>query len=116
MDRRRFSRVNFEVYSEVSYQGKVFPGKVKNLSLKGFYFVTENLLPVGAECELKIVIKSLDPPLKLRFQGKVVRQGADGFGAEIIATDIESLTHLKNILAYNLGETETFKKEITSTY
>ena len=55
-NKRNFTRVNFDTRGELKYKNKTISAEIKNLSLKGAFFVTAEKIPIDAEVEFKIFL------------------------------------------------------------
>jgi len=113
MDKRKYSRVVFETKALITFNTSRIEGKVENLSMKGAYIKTKapvNLL-TGDEITLKLNLTGTTSKLALDLKATVKRVDSDGFGVEFISINLDSFTHLKNIIAYNSGEYEKILKE-----
>jgi len=113
MDKRKYSRVVFETTAKIKKDDQSIKGTVENLSLKGAYIKTDSLENINSEDVLKLNIEltGSSSNLNLKLDAKVKRKSEDGFGVEFISIDLDSFTHLKNIIAYNSGEYEKVLKE-----
>ncbi|MDW7668995.1 MAG: PilZ domain-containing protein, partial [Bacillota bacterium] len=103
MDKRKYSRVVFETKALISFNNNIIEGKVENLSMKGAYIKTKtpvNLL-TGDEVNLKLNLTGTTSKLDLNLKSTIKRVDSDGFGIEFTSIDLDSFTHLKNIIAYN---------------
>lgn len=113
MDKRKYSRVFFKTKVLIDFNNIRIQGKVENLSMKGAYVKTEtsiNLL-TGDEINLQLNLTGTTSKLVLKLKSTVKRVDSDGFGVEFSFIDLDSFTHLKNIIAYNSGEHEKILEE-----
>lgn len=112
MSTRQFSRVRFNVAACIKTTERQFLGSVENLSMRGMFLVTDERLPVGDMVEITIVLNGTLPEVTVSFDGKVCRITDDGIGFNFEKIDLDSYTHLKNIIAYNIDEPEKVMEEI----
>jgi hypothetical protein len=109
---RRFSRVPFRVNATVKTADRQFYGNVENLSMNGMFLYTVERLPEGEPVEITIVLSGTSPELFVGFTGRVSREAENGIGFSFEKIDLDSYTHLKNIIAYNCEDAEKVMEEI----
>ncbi len=80
-------------------------GSSKDLSLKGIFVHTKEDIPIGTKCEVDIILTGLIDSITLQMKGKVVRKDSDGIAILFDSVDLDSYTHLKNIVRYNALDT-----------
>ncbi|MCK5541228.1 MAG: PilZ domain-containing protein [Desulfobacterales bacterium] len=105
IERREYERIEFftsvSVIIDVGDKKIDIKGGVKDLSLKGVFIITEKKAPVGSPCSVKIFLSGATDGVELRIKGVVARTESDGVGIIFDSIDIDSFTHLKNIMKYN---------------
>jgi hypothetical protein len=112
MSTRKYSRVNFRVVATVMADGHRFSSEVKNLSMSGMFMVTGEQLQRGEAVEITIVLSEASPGIHVSVTGKVSRIAENGIGFTFEKIDLDSFTHLKNIVAYNLGDANKIMEEV----
>ena len=112
MGTRKFSRVKFEVNASIRTAERQFQGGVENLSMKGMFLNTGERLEIGEPVEITILLTGTAPELTIFFNGRVCRATDEGLGFTFEKIDLDSYTHLKNIIAYNLFDSEKVMEEI----
>ncbi len=112
MSTRKFSRVPFHVTVTATVEGRSFQGKVSNLSMNGLFLETSEKLPDGEAADLVITLEGTDPEIAVSFLGRVCRITEDGIGFRFEKIDLDSYTHLRNIIAYNMADAEKVMDEI----
>lgn len=112
MSTRKFSRVAFHVSATVTVGGRSFQGKVSNLSMNGLFLETSERLSEGEAVDLTITLEGTEPVVSVNFQGRVCRITDDGIGFHFEKIDLDSYTHLRNIIAYNIADAEKVMDEI----
>jgi hypothetical protein len=112
MTTRKFSRVNFQVDATVMAAGRSFHGDVENLSMSGMFMVASEQLQLGEAVEISIILSGTDPEINVCITGKVSRIVENGIGFTFEKTDLDSYTHLKNIVTYNTGDADKIMEEI----
>ena len=112
MSTRKFSRVPFQIIATATAGGRSFQGKVSNLSMNGLFLETTERLVDGEEAELMITLEGTEPEIEVSFSGRVCRIIDTGIGFHFEKIDLDSYTHLRNIIAYNMADTEKVMDEI----
>lgn len=112
MSTRKFSRVPFHVTATATVGGRSFQGVVSNLSMNGMFLETTEQLPEGEAAELLITLEGTDPVVTVSFLGRVSRATENGIGFHFEKIDLDSYTHLRNIIAYNMADAEKVMDEI----
>ncbi|MCW7753833.1 PilZ domain-containing protein [Desulfobotulus sp. H1] len=102
-ERRRMKRVPFE--TEVRLQAGEHEirvvGNSRDLSQKGVFLATDVLLSEGMECRVEVLLSGMEDPIHLCMKGRVARLVPGGVGVEFFEMDLETFTHLRNVVLYN---------------
>ena len=104
MDKRTEKRINFNVTGTVEYNGSSCSGDIENLSMKGMYLKAPGPLPSGSEVKIKIHLSGASSDLIININGRVARSDNKGMGLTFDRIDLDSYTHLRNIITYNMRE------------
>ncbi|HKL00484.1 MAG TPA: PilZ domain-containing protein [Desulfotignum sp.] len=104
-DRRRHSRVDFatriQVLLDKDGQQEELEGHSKDLSLKGIFVSTDKRFAPGTRCVVKICLTGTVEKIELVMKARVVRQTSLGIGIVFDSMDVDTYSHLKNIVQYN---------------
>ncbi len=105
IERRKHERVNFATSISVTIDTgdeKIdVKGDSRDLSLKGVFIETKKEFPIGSRCSVEISLSGDDNDIKLHVKGIVARNVDNGAGIIFDSIDVDSFTHLKNIVKYN---------------
>jgi hypothetical protein len=112
MTTRKFSRVNFRVDATVKTADRRFHGEVENLSMSGMFMVTGEQFQMGDVADILITLSSTHPAINVSITGRVSRIVENGIGFSFEKTDLDSYTHLKNIVSYNIDDADQVMEEI----
>lgn len=112
MSTRRFSRVRFNVEAVIRFGERQFRGGVENLSMTGMFLVTDERLSDGESVDITIVLAGTSPPISVNFIGRVSRIDGNGMAFSFEKMDLDSYMHLKNIISYNVDDSEKVMDEI----
>ena len=111
MEKRKHIRVPFEVTATVDTGRGSIDGMVENLSMKGIFFATAETLPGDGPLEISINLSGSSSSLSMKLKGEVVRQTEAGIAIEFREMDLDSFTHLRNIIAQNCDDADAAYKE-----
>lgn len=109
-EKRKHSRVGFATDIEILLQSGekavTLKGSSKDLSLRGMFAGSgsgERFEP-GTQCGVSIFLTGGIEKIELRMKGTVVRSSDRGMGIEFDSMDVDTYSHLKNIVYYNSGD------------
>ena len=103
-ERRKYSRVGFATEIKIVLKTKeqlVLEGNSKDLSRKGLFVSTDELFEPGTLCSVKIYLTGGVEKIELSIDGTIVRQTDTGIGIVFNSMDVDTYSHLKNIVYYN---------------
>ena len=104
-ERRKSSRVAFttDIRIHIEAEGKhvEVQGDSKDLSLKGIFVNTQEHFELQTKCDIRIHLTGSIDKIELQISGRVARIGKAGLGIVFDSMDIDSYSHLKNIVQYN---------------
>ncbi|MFP4207646.1 MAG: PilZ domain-containing protein [Wenzhouxiangella sp.] len=112
-DRRQFQRVPYECTALLFWEGREPVGvEVENLSLKGvlLHGLPKGQGPVpGQAAQLEI---RLGPEAAMNMALEIAFVDGTRVGASWVEIDIDGMTHLRRLLALNLGDAELVDAEL----
>jgi len=111
MERRKNRRVPFQVEATVQIGQSSIKGTVDNLSMKGMFLATKETLSGSSPLEISIILSGSSSLLSMRLKGRVVRQTEVGIAIEFHEMDLDSFTHLRNIIAQNCDDPDAAYEE-----
>jgi hypothetical protein len=105
-DRRIKRRVDFttRITLRIKDAELKIDGSSKDISLNGVFIHTDEALPLNEPCDVEIILTGTVEPLNLKMNGKIARKEAHGVAVAFGAMDIDSYSHLKNIVRYNTSD------------
>lgn len=112
MSDRKFSRVPFKIEAEVQSDKGIFYGDIRNLSLNGAFIAIPESLPVGEYVDLKVFLSQDKPVIAIDLEGYVVRTDPEGIAVKFSKVDLDSFTHLRNVIALNSGNGDQVMTEL----
>jgi hypothetical protein len=114
MEKRKNTRVVFEVGALIKYKRKTIECKVANLSLNGVLLKAKADIPEKAEIKIDILMEGTTSKLIVNLKGIVIRTGASEIAVEFKSIDLDSFVHLRNVVSYNEGNEEKIMNEFYS--
>ena len=111
MERRKNRRVPFQVIATVHTDQISTKGMVDNLSMKGMFLTTMGTLSGDSPLEISIILSGSSSFLSIKLKGRMVRQTEAGIAIEFQEMDLDSFTHLRNIIAQNCDDADAAYEE-----
>lgn len=112
MATRKFSRVEFRIEASIKTADRLFTASAENLSMNGMFIKTSEQMQMDEAVDIAMVLTGSEPQISIYFTGKVCRITDEGIGFIFEKIDLDSYTHLKNIIAYNIDDSEKVMEEI----
>ena len=111
--RRQFSRIHFQTDASLFLPGGEFPVEVLDLSLKGALIKPKaaQFVAMGTHCTLKIHLDTTGT--YIRMEATVVHHQGEDYGLACREIDLDSVTHLRRLVALNLGDAALLERELT---
>ncbi len=105
-EKRKHPRVGFatqiKIHLEANGKKISLEGNSRDLSLKGVFINTDiGELPIGTMCNINIYLSGGIDEIVLFIKGSVVRSNNVGTGIVFDSMDVDTYSHLKNIVYYN---------------
>ena len=78
----------------------------KDLSQKGVFVRTDKRPLLDTPCRVNVYLSGGLDDIKLEIQGRIVRHTQTGFAVEFESMDVDTYTHLKTLVLYNIEGTD----------
>ena len=116
IQRRRYSRIRFRGAAIFQAGAGQWPCKVLDLSLRGALIALDapNIAPnitINTTCLLEL---RLGDEICVRMDGHVAHRYGNQIGVVCDETDLDSIAHLRRMLALNLGDTSLLEREFST--
>ena len=109
--RRHHVRVPFHATVDLDFAGQNCNGcETENLSAKGVFVLGITGRSLGEICDIALHLAGSSEDISLSMQGEVVRVVDNGIGIHFTGIDLDSYTHLRNIIFYNIDDADTLDK------
>jgi len=114
-NQREFTRSKVIIKAEVVSDGTVIWGQVRDVSLRGMCFICGDLLPVNAECAVRIFLGEhrMDSPC-IEGRGRVARTFDTGISIEFTEIGLDAFEHLQNLIRLNASNVLQVEEEFES--
>lgn len=111
-NRRQFSRIHFQAEAVLFFPGGHLEVEVLDLSLKGALIKpkAEHFVTMGTNCTLKIHLD--ESGTTIRMEATVVHHQGERYGLACRELDLDSVTHLRRLVALNLGDADLLEREV----
>lgn len=112
-NRRQFSRIQFQAEARLFLPDGELVVELVDLSLKGALIrpKREFFVTVGTNCTLKIQLD--DAGTLIRMDSTIVHHQGLFYGLACREIDLDSVTHLRRLVALNLGDENLLERELT---
>jgi c-di-GMP-binding flagellar brake protein YcgR len=110
-NRRRFSRVNFPANVEFTVNQHTVAARLIDISINGVLVEPSVQFKIEMGATARMVL-SLSEHEQIDMQLHVVHQHQGCYGCECVSIDIDSLTHLRQLVAYNMDNPELLERQV----
>ncbi|WP_150299546.1 PilZ domain-containing protein [Pseudomonas profundi] len=113
-DRRRFTRVPFDAVTRLQQDGWSTSVQLVDISLRGLLVTQPADWEASRNTEPFVVAIDLDEGSQISMEVRLVHseEGLLGFRCEHI--DLDSVSHLRRLLALNLGDADLLDRELAA--
>lgn len=112
VNKRDYTRVTTHIDAEVTVEGvEPVACHVDNVSLSGVMIAGGHGLPEGATCEVKLMLRGVQPPIPIATKGLILRVRPDRCAIEFREIDGNSYEHLRNLVLLNADDAEPIEEE-----
>lgn len=112
-DKRKNTRVQFQASAAVRFADEAFEEFViADLGLKGGFLCGAKGHKIGETCLITLNLAGAGSKVILSMQGEVVRVDENGLAVHFIEVDLDTFSHLKNIVYFNAANPDAIKEDI----
>lgn len=111
-NRRKFSRVIYQVPAIIKQSNNSWSSKILDLSLKGALLATPSDWKKGNEQDYDISFLLNGSDINIDMKLKLVQENSDHLRFEITHIDINSASHLKRLIELNVGDDKLLHREL----
>ena len=111
-EKREFSRVPIHIAATIKSNGKeIATDATDDISMKGLSVHCEEILEMGASCDVILTLKNGENPVEVKVKGMVARCMDSGMAIQFTELDLESYDHLHNMVILNAEDPGQIEKE-----
>lgn len=111
-EKRRFTRIPFNVGAELKTDKIYRSDKILNLSVGGCLLPVDRHFEPGTQCSVRIYMLGAMSELSVEVKGVVVRCGEGTVAVKFTEVSPDSLFHLQHIVLYNSIDTDLIEEEL----
>lgn len=109
---REFSRVSVHFQADLFIDNKRLAVEdTRDVSLNGIFLKGPKNQEIGADCEVSLYLKGVEPPIELHLKGSIQRVDATGCGVQFQEVPLESFDHLRRLVQLNCKDLPHLEKE-----
>lgn len=112
VERRNFTRIEFASRVELQNSGRRLQSELLDISLKGALISRPEDWQGAPGTEGCLIIRLGSDDDVIEMQGLAVHVDDERIGWKCTSIDLDSITHLRRLIEYNLGDTEVLHREI----
>lgn len=111
IEQRSYRRINFQTEAELAIANQTYSCDLVDLALQGALYKSTTNLPItiGEQCQLTINLPN--SALTLEFTGELIHQRGHFYGFLFQSKDLETIAHLRRLLALNIGDGDEVDRE-----
>ncbi|WP_298312756.1 PilZ domain-containing protein [Propionivibrio sp.] len=115
-DRRHYSRIAFHTPARLIFPEREIDVRVLDLSLKGalIRLPAQASITAGATCRLQVLLSEGESADQISMETRVTHVEGDNAGLHCLIIDIDSVTHLRRLVEFNLGDPALLDREISA--
>lgn len=107
-ERRLHVRVPFHATIDLDFRARRYQGcETENLSTTGVLVLGISDRQLGESCDLILHLTGSSDNLALTMRGEVAHLEENGIGIHFSGMDLDSYTHLRNIIYYNADDPDS---------
>ena len=114
-EKRLFTRVPFVTRVTLTQDQQLWLGHVVDISFKGM--LINSRTPFTFNQNKPVITEiSFDNGSSLRAKTRQAHQNGQVYGFEFVEIDVDSMTHLRNIIMRNLGDEQACERELLALF
>jgi hypothetical protein len=112
LERRRFSRIDFDARVEIAQADKNWQAQLLDVSLKGLLLAKLGPYQLDPALPLQVNI-ILSDQTSITMSTHVVHQTLDQLHLTCTTIDIDSISHLRRLIELNIGDAAAAERELS---
>lgn len=112
LERRRFSRIDFDARVEIAQGDKNWQAQLLDISLKGLLLA--KMGPYQLQPTTPLLVKIiLSDQTSIAMSAQVVHQTLEQLHLACMTIDIDSISHLRRLIELNMGDAAAAERELS---
>ncbi len=112
-ERRKFTRIPFDAWTEIEQNGKRWNAVLIDLSLKGLLVKQPNNWTKDSKGSFEALIR-LDTGVMIKMKVILAHQEEGHIGFLCESIDVDSISHLRRLIELNMGNCDILERELHS--
>ncbi len=112
-DRRTFNRIPFAADVKFTFDDELFTGELLDLSLRGALMQPHSSFSIAAGHKGELSFFLASSAILLCFNVKLMHTHGGNLGYLFLSADIDTMTHLRRLLALNMGDDVPVTQELS---
>ncbi|MGR5132701.1 PilZ domain-containing protein [Vibrio alfacsensis] len=111
-ERRRFSRIIYQVAAQAEQNQLTLPATIQDLSLHGLLLKVENAEQLDLSLPVEITFSFIQSEQVIRLNAEIVTIADNDVRLKTINIDIDSISQLKRFIELNVGNNALLNREL----
>ncbi|MFQ0977291.1 PilZ domain-containing protein [Vibrio campbellii] len=111
-ERRRFSRIIYQVPALIEQGNLAMQATIQDLSLHGLLLKVEDAKPLDSLLPVEVGFSFIQSEQMMQFRAGIVSIAGNEIRLKISNIDIESISQLKRFIELNVGNNELLSREL----
>ncbi len=112
-EKRNFKRIRFNIDVTIEKDGVRISGRLVDLSMKGALVEVDDVFEFVPGRDYLLILYLVSTDLTLEFSSVLIHNRPPFYGFIFNDADIDTLTHLRNIILVNTGDEDESDREFT---
>ncbi|MFM2615051.1 PilZ domain-containing protein [Vibrio campbellii] len=111
-ERRRFSRIIYQVPALIEQGNLAMQATIQDLSLHGLLLNVEDAKPLDSLLPVEVGFSFIQSEQMMQFSADIISIAGNEIRLKISNIDIESISQLKRFIELNVGNNELLNREL----
>ncbi|WP_061034994.1 MULTISPECIES: PilZ domain-containing protein [Vibrio] len=111
-ERRRFSRIIYQVSALVEQSDLALQATIQDLSLHGLLLRAENANSLESSLPVEVAFSFVQSEQVMQLTADIIAVASNEIRLKIINIDIDSISQLKRFIELNVGNNELLNREL----
>ncbi|WP_394249038.1 PilZ domain-containing protein [Vibrio profundi] len=112
VERRRFSRILYQVPAKVTQESIELTGSVQDLSLHGVLLQCDSGSKLNTSLPITVSFTLNESDIDIQLEASIISTNNTSMRLRIEHLDIDSISHLKRLVELNVGDDSLLHREL----